>query len=140
MIRKRNFTVVLPLFLLFVSCLSSDRPNYTEHGIASFYADYFEGRQTANGEIFSQDSMTAAHRYLPFDTEVKVTDQQSGQSVTVRINDRGPYVKGRIIDLSRASKRELGLERDDGLTEITLSARIDQGLADSLSKKLESVE
>ncbi len=132
--------LLYPLFLLLTSCSSADEPNFTEHGTASFYADFFEGRPTANGEVFSQDSLTAAHKYLPFNTEVKVTDRQTGQSVTVRINDRGPFVDDRIIDFSRASKREIGLEEDEGLAEVTLSAHIDQHLADSLRKKLETAE
>ena len=82
-----------------------------EHGGASFYGlnDGFHGRQTANGEIFNTYKMTAAHKTLPFGSKVKVTDKDSGRSVIVRINDRGPYVHGRIIDLSYAAAKKLGM-------------------------------
>ncbi len=78
-------------------------------GWASWYGPGFHGRETANGETFDQDALTAAHRTLPFGSEVKVTNTYTGQSVVVRINDRGPFVKGRIIDLSRGAARAVGL-------------------------------
>ena len=80
-----------------------------EDGLASFYADSFHGSKTASGETYSKRKMTAAHRTLPFDTKVKVTNLDNGKSVTVRINDRGPHVEGRIIDLSGAAARKLGM-------------------------------
>ncbi len=79
-----------------------------ESGQASFYADKYDGRRTASGERFDQQAMTAAHRTLPFGTKVKVTNRRNGKSVTVRINDRGPFVKGRVIDLSRAAFSRIG--------------------------------
>lgn len=75
----------------------------SESGKASFYADKHQGRKTANGEIYSQQKMTAAHKKLPFGTQVKVTNLNNGKSTVVRINDRGPFVRGRIIDLSKAA-------------------------------------
>ena len=72
-------------------------------GIASFYGGKWHGRKTANGEIFNTNSLTAAHKTLPFNTRVKVTNLSNGKSVIVRINNRGPYTKGRIIDLSTAA-------------------------------------
>jgi rare lipoprotein A len=80
-----------------------------EEGVASYYADEFNGRKTSNGEVFDMDSLTAAHRSLPFDSMVKVTNLNNGRSVTVRINDRGPFVEGRIIDLSRAGAKAIGM-------------------------------
>jgi rare lipoprotein A len=80
-----------------------------EEGIASYYADEFNGRKTSNGEVFDMDSLTAAHRSLPFNSTVKVTNLDNGQSVTVRINDRGPFVEGRVIDLSRAGAKAIGM-------------------------------
>ena len=71
--------------------------------MASYYAKILHHRKTASGERFDNNAMTAAHRTLPFGTEVKVTNLNNGKSVSVRINDRGPFVKGRIIDLSRAA-------------------------------------
>jgi rare lipoprotein A len=80
-----------------------------QFGVASYYARRHHGRRTANGERFDMDQLTAAHRTLPFGTVVRVTDVASGRSVTVRINDRGPYAAGRVIDLSRAAARQLGI-------------------------------
>ncbi|MEM7689967.1 MAG: septal ring lytic transglycosylase RlpA family protein [Pseudomonadota bacterium] len=78
-------------------------------GVASYYGRRFHGRLTANGERFNMNAMTAAHKSLPFGTRVRVTNPSNGRSVTVRINDRGPFVRGRTIDLSRRAARELGL-------------------------------
>ena len=80
-----------------------------EVGIASWYGGEFQGRPTASGEIFETNDMTAAHRTLPFGTHVMVTNLQNDRSVVVRINDRGPFVQGRIIDLSYAAARVLGI-------------------------------
>jgi rare lipoprotein A len=89
-------------------------------GTASWYGPYFHGRQTANGEIFNQDDLTAAHRTLPLGTYLRVTNQKNGQSVVVRINDRGPYIdeeEYRIVDLSHRAARVLGSE-DKGVVPI----------------------
>ncbi|MDH4742790.1 MULTISPECIES: septal ring lytic transglycosylase RlpA family protein [unclassified Sphingomonas] len=80
-------------------------------GEASYYADRFAGRRTASGEAYDPSDFTAAHRSLPFGTRVRVTDIGSGRSVVVRINDRGPWDKGRLIDISRAAANEIGLAR-----------------------------
>ncbi len=76
---------------------------HSESGQASYYGNEFQGRRTANGERFDQAGLTAAHRTLPFGTRVRVTNTQTGKSVTVRVNDRGPFVKGRVIDLSSSA-------------------------------------
>jgi len=78
-------------------------------GIASYYAHQHDGRRTASGERYDTRSMTAAHRTLPFGTRVRVTNLNNGRHAVVRINDRGPFRKGRIIDLSYAAARKLGL-------------------------------
>lgn len=78
-------------------------------GSASYYAAKFDGRRTASGERFDNDDFTAAHRTLPFGSRVRVTNLASGRSVVVRINDRGPFTRGRMIDVSRAAADELGL-------------------------------
>jgi len=78
-------------------------------GGASWYGPGFHGRTTANGEKFNQNAMTAAHKTLPFNTKVRVTDLDTRKSVVVRINDRGPYAKGRIIDLSKGAAKKLGM-------------------------------
>jgi rare lipoprotein A len=76
------------------------------HGLASYY---WQGTKTASGERFNKSEMTAAHRTLPFGTRVRVTSLETGRSVTVRINDRGPYVDGRIVDISRAAAESIGM-------------------------------
>jgi rare lipoprotein A len=78
-------------------------------GSASYYAARFDGRRTASGERFDNDDMTAAHRTLPFGSLVRVTNPANGRSVVVRINDRGPFTRGRMIDVSRAAAEELGM-------------------------------
>lgn len=80
-----------------------------QQGIASWYGPGFHNRLTANGERYNMNALTAAHRTLPFGTMVLVKNTATGKTVTVRINDRGPYIKGRIIDLSRAAAQELGI-------------------------------
>lgn len=77
-------------------------------GLASWYGSEFAGRRTANGEIFDPDKVTAAHRSLPFNTLVRVTNLENGRSAVVRINDRGPFKRGRVIDVSRAGAHRLG--------------------------------
>jgi len=97
------------LFVLFGSCLfaqTSETP--VVKGKASFYSDWFDGRLTANGEFFSQEEYTAAHKSLPFDTWVEVKNLDNKKTVYLRINDRGPYIKGRIIDLSKAGAKAIG--------------------------------
>lgn len=78
-------------------------------GVASYYGKKFAGRKTANGERFDPGQLTAAHRSLPFGSKVRVTSKRTGKSVIVRINDRGPFHRGRVIDLSRAAAQQIGL-------------------------------
>ncbi|MBI4800085.1 MAG: septal ring lytic transglycosylase RlpA family protein, partial [Desulfarculus sp.] len=80
---------------------------YRERGIASWYGPNFHGKRTSNGEQYNMESLTAAHKTLPMDTWVEVTNQESGRQLVLRINDRGPFVDGRIIDLSKAAARDL---------------------------------
>lgn len=82
---------------------------YTEEGNASWYGEPFNGRRASNGEIYDMYKLTAAHRTLPFDTMVRVTNLNNGKATTVRITDRGPFVENRIIDLSLAAAREIDL-------------------------------
>lgn len=90
-------------------------------GNASYYASHFDGRRTASGEVFRLNEMTAAHRTLPFGSRVRVTNPANGKSVVVRINDRGPFHGGRVIDVSRAAANELGLiARGHGRVELAL--------------------
>ncbi|MGB3691884.1 MAG: septal ring lytic transglycosylase RlpA family protein [Spirulinaceae cyanobacterium] len=78
-------------------------------GMASWYGPGFHGRRTANGERFNQNAMTAAHRSLPFNTRVRVTNKNNGRSLVLRINDRGPFIRGRIIDVSVGAAKQLGM-------------------------------
>ena len=80
-----------------------------QSGRASWYGPGFNGRRTASGETFNTNDMTAAHRTLPFGTKVRVVNKKTGRSVVVRINDRGPYAHGRVIDLSKASAQAIGI-------------------------------
>lgn len=89
------------------------------NGVASYYGKRFHGRRTANGERFNMNAMTAAHRSLPFGTKVKVTNPRNGRSVTVRINDRGPFHGGRNIDLSRAAAARIGMV-NSGVAKVTM--------------------
>ena len=88
-------------------------PPPSQSGIASWYGPGFHGHKTANGETFNMDGLTAAHRWLPFGSWVRVQNMVNGRSIDVRINDRGPYIKRRIIDLSRAAARALGVSGTD---------------------------
>lgn len=100
-----------------VSSVSGSRRTWSVTGIASWYGPGFHGNQTANGEIFNQFDLTAAHRTLPFGSWVRVTNLENGKMVVVRVNDRGPFVPGRIIDLSYQAARAIGL---DGLALVRL--------------------
>jgi rare lipoprotein A len=88
---------------------SAPHPSYSERGMASWYGPAHQGKTTASGEAFDQAALTAAHRNLPFGTVVEVTNLANGRSVKVRINDRGPFVRGRIVDLSKQAADDIGL-------------------------------
>ena len=90
-----------------------------QQGAASWYGPGFHGRKTASGERFNSGSLTAAHRTLPFGTRVRVVNKKNGRSVVVRINDRGPYARGRVIDLSHASAKAIGV---NGVAQVALVA------------------
>jgi rare lipoprotein A len=100
--------------LMLQGCSSSPgRPEsngaYVEEGVASYYAEEFNGRKTSNGETYNMHDMTAAHRTLPFGTRVRVINLITGKSLIVRINDRGPFTKDRVIDLSYDAAKKLEL-------------------------------
>ncbi|WP_425408788.1 septal ring lytic transglycosylase RlpA family protein [Hyphococcus sp.] len=92
-------------------------PDYVETGVASWYGTQFHGRLTANGEIFDMNLLSAAHTTMPLPSMAEVTNLANGRSVTVRVNDRGPFAHNRIIDMSREAARHLGFERD-GVTRV----------------------
>ena len=94
-------------------CLGgAQETGYVQYGKASFYGEEFHGRKTASGETFNKWDYTCAHKKLPFNTKVKVTNLQNQKTVLVRVNDRGPFVKDRIIDLSFAAAKKIGMVKD----------------------------
>lgn len=107
MVHRRNWLSPLALALALLPMTQAQA--LTTEGMASYYGDRFNGRRTASGERFDQGELTAAHRTLEFGTRVLVTNKVNGRSVEVTINDRGPYVHGRSIDLSKEAARELGM-------------------------------
>jgi rare lipoprotein A len=126
-VRQTDFKKIHPAVLalaaavLLAGCASAPprRPDgaYTETGLASYYAEHFHGRATASGEIYNMHALTAAHPHLPFGTHVFVTNLKNRKRVKVRINDRGPFVRGRIIDVSRAAADRLGM-LSDGVVQV----------------------
>jgi rare lipoprotein A len=118
-LKQRKIT--LALASLFIATIAASSPSSAEaqpknnagarvqSGKASWYGPGFHGKRTASGERFNTNDLTAAHRTLPFGTRVRVVNKSTGRSVVVRINDRGPYAHGRVIDLSRASAQAIGI-------------------------------
>jgi len=94
---------------------------YREVGLVSWYGEEYHGRKTANGEIYDMYAMTAAHRTLPFNTRVRVTNLENGKKADLRINDRGPFIPGRIIDLSKSGAQVLGI-LGQGTAKVTVEA------------------
>ena len=107
---------------------------YVETGIASWYGPNFHGKPTANGEIFDQNLITAAHRTLPLPSAVRVTNLENGRTITLRVNDRGPFSRGRIIDVSRRGAQMLGFEKNG-----TAKVRVEILPTDSRQLKLAAI-
>lgn len=117
MIHTRLRLPVAASFLVLASALATEAQasgSHFQRGAASWYQ---HGRRTANGEAFNPNGLTAAHRSLPFGSRVRVVNERTGRSVVVRINDRGPFIGGRIIDLARGSARAIGLA---GVAKVSL--------------------
>lgn len=114
-------TMILPLMLA-VPAVAEDEAAGVDlgSGPASYFSDEIAGNRTASGEICDPDTLTAAHRTLAFGSRVRVTNLANGESVIVRVNDRGPYHGGRIIDISHAAAREIGMQRR-GTAEVRLA-------------------
>ena len=112
---RRLMAMILPLLLAMPAAAQdlSDDPAETElgGGMASYYGRDLAGNRTASGEAFNPDDFTCAHRSLPFGSKVRVTNLANGQSVIVRVNDRGPFGRGRVIDVSDAAAKEIGMHR-----------------------------
>ena len=116
-----SLSVVFITVFLCVSCAKTyvERDTFKQAGWASWYGPGFHGRTTANGEKYDQFAMTAAHKKLPFNTKLRVTNLENGKSIFVRINDRGPYKRGRVIDLSKKGAIELGF-LNSGVTRVVI--------------------
>lgn len=117
------------LFAIGTLSASAQTEDFLESGVASYYHNKFVGRKTANGERFSQKQYTCAHKNLPFGTRLRVTNIKNGKSVIVTVNDRGPFTKGRVIDLSLQAATDLDFVRE-GLTRVAIS--VDQPDEDTL--------
>ncbi len=107
---KKSLLLIL-FFTLLLPLSTNGSEGYPEYGKASWYGGKFHGKRTASGERFNKYEFTAAHRKLPFGTIIRVTNISNGKEVYVRVNDRGPFVKGRILDLSLASAEALHFNR-----------------------------
>ena len=117
---KPSQKVALLLVLIIQMCwVKSYAQKLQTEGIASYYADKFVGRTTASGAIYKHNKLTAAHKTLPFGTKVKVINLHNKKTVTVVINDRGPFVKGRIIDLSKSAAKKLNFVHE-GLVKVKI--------------------
>ncbi len=133
---RRLLSILLPTLLVLGACSAGNarRPSLasrggvlsaslhpsgrTQIGEASWYGRDHQGKKTASGERFDAGDFTAAHPSLPLGSEAKVTNLENGRSVVVRVNDRGPYVEGRIIDLSRSAARQIGITQEDGTARV----------------------
>lgn len=113
---------ILLLVIIISACHRKSMPSAvsgTETGLASFYSEAYNGKKTANGEIYNSSELTAAHKKLPFGTRVKVTNLSNGKTVKVRVNDRGPFVAGRIIDLTRKAAKKIDMI-NDGVVKVKI--------------------
>ncbi len=113
--------IIITVFVAMIisSCATTRSGSVLDQGEASWYGPGFHGKTTANGETYNQNDLTAAHRTLPFNTVVRVINMDNGKAVTVRINDRGPYARGRIIDLSKEAARRIDMI-DSGVAPVRL--------------------
>ncbi|HEY7321730.1 MAG TPA: septal ring lytic transglycosylase RlpA family protein [Candidatus Binatia bacterium] len=111
------------------------KPVVEQLGEASYYGPGFHGKKTATGEKFDQNHLTAAHPSLPLGTKATVTNLENGNSVDVKINDRGPYVKGRDIDLSKGAAKELGIGKKEGVAPVKIEAEVKTDEKNSQRKK-----
>lgn len=120
---KKNFhfVIVAVLAIALSNCAATKEARHTRHkdsiktanpdftGIASWYGPGFNGRKTASGERFNMHKLTAAHKTLPFGTVLEITNPENNKSITVKVNDRGPFIKGRVLDLSYAAAKAIGI-------------------------------
>lgn len=142
---KNKFLVGIFIFLSINMSLSA-LSLYKNDVTASFYAEKFHGKRTSNGEIFNMNDLTCAHKSLPFNTILKVTNLSNGKSVQVRVNDRGPFVAGREIDLSKAAAKKIGMITS-GTAKVKIQIvkmgkndKLSQQTAKSATKIMEKIE
>ncbi|KFE54247.1 septal ring lytic transglycosylase RlpA family protein [Pseudomonas syringae] len=121
-----RFLAASALLSLLAGCATGviDPRGYDETGTASYYGSQHHGNRTASGERFDQHGLTAAHRRLPFGTQVRVTNLNNDKTVIVRINDRGPHTRGRLIDVSREAAEQLGMLRS-GTAPVRVQSLVD---------------
>ena len=115
----------------------SGEPVIVHEGKGSFYGDEFHGRKTATGEKFDQNKPTAASKELPLGSKATVTNEETGKSTDVIINDRGPYVSGRVIDLSKKAAEDIGLSKEDGLAPVRVEAKPSEQPTEEAKEKIE---
>lgn len=118
--RKATLTLFIVASLLLAACGSSKRSVYKSSAEVSYYADKFDGRKTANGDVFRNSKLTAAHRTLPFGTKLRVTNLANGKSVVVEVNDRGPQKKTRELDLSKRAFMEITDNKNHGTIRVRI--------------------
>lgn len=117
-VASKSLAVAALVFTGLCGAFSAAEAQSLQSGGASWYGPGFHGRRTASGERFNTHALTAAHRSLPFGSRIQVTNERTGRSVVVRINDRGPFAKGRVIDLSKAAAQAVGIS---GVGRVTLT-------------------
>lgn len=120
-----NRVLILIIYLITIIHKCEPDFNYREEGVASYYSDFLEGRKTASGEIYYRDSLTAAHKTLPLGSKVLITNLKNEKSIWVVINDRGPFIKNRIIDLSRRAADSLDIIRP-GIAPVKIETHIEK--------------
>ena len=142
---KPMLSAVVPVFPSPPPLQTKESPSRLENqtieqvGTASWYGPGFHGRKTASGETFNQHAFTAAHRSLPLGTTAMVTNIETGKSVRVKINDRGPYVRGRKIDLSHAAAQRLGMKKN-GVAKVRITAILPRMAAKKSAQRLVSTD
>jgi rare lipoprotein A len=124
---------ILLISLVVLSGCQSEKINFSQTGEASYYADFFNGRKTSNGETFQNDSLFAAHRHLPIHTIITVENLENGKKIKLRINDRGPYAKDRILDVSRRAADSLDF-LEEGVAQVEIIASVPDSVANKLNE------
>ena len=124
--------------MIAMMCLGSAAyaQTFVQKGEASVYANHFKGKPTATGEPYDPNDLTAASRELPFGAKAQITNLENGKTVTVEINDRGPYAKGRVIDLSKKAADKLGIEKRQGVADVKIEAHAQRQPTTELKMKI----